>query len=406
MSVLVECMSSGLSRANALTVLIQSDAVSVQNRRTFGTNLARRHVQQREGIVKRREQEVKIRQLPDGRWQLDYIDPRTGKRARPAFINKAIADGEKRLVEDMMRGGLDPAATRLRFGQVADEYLSGYTGARAIPSNLRNHVLPHWEDVLLRNIAPIDVQRWVNLYRETDYSPYTVDAIYNAFACVMSYARQKQYIADTPCHKIERPYRTKRTVPPEAAEDFKSVAAAMPRRYRLIPLLAIALGARVSEVLGLTVDRVNTEELSVLLDRQLNEGGFMLPPKFGMLKGKRPRTVDVSPMVIGAIVEHLAEHYTPNDAGLLFTDEDGWPLGYDRLNRMYREAWTDAGVTMLDRFHDLRHLSASVAYQGGASMVEISARLGHDQLRTTELYVHQTRARSERSVNAIDRALF
>ena len=77
--------------------------------------------------MKLREQEVGLRQLADGRWQLDYIHP-NGKRTRPLFATKRIALQEKRDIETAIADGRDPAGLSARVADVAARYLATYRG--------------------------------------------------------------------------------------------------------------------------------------------------------------------------------------------------------------------------------------------------------------------------------------
>lgn len=358
--------------------------------------------------MKRREHEVGQRVLTDGRVQLDYLNPATGKRVRTIVKNKTIARQEAKRIEQAMEDNLDPKGVQRRFRDLATEYLDHYSGMakHTVLSHYRNHVLPYWADWRIDRIEYDDVQSWVSTVLDNGQrSPHTVEAIFFAFSGAMTYARRRRYIVDTPCVRVHRPAKHERTVSPRAVGDFKLVTAALAPRYRIGPILAVALGARPSEVLALTIDRIDTEGKRVLIDRQVKGGGFMAPVTFKPPKDKEPRWVDVSSLVIGLIVQHLADHYVENEHGLLLTDPDGWPVGYDRFRRYWREARIDADVASLHRFHDLRHLSASVAYEGGASLVEIQARLGHDSVTTTRRYISQLAERAEASTRALDAVL-
>lgn len=363
--------------------------------------------------MKRREQEVGLRRLDDGRWQLDYIDPVSGKRSRSIVMNKTLALQEKRRIEQAMTEGRDPKGIDRRFRDLAAEYIAQYPGLsrKSVETYMRNHVVPYWGDWRLERIGFDDVQAWVTTTLDGGRvaagtrSAHTISAIFFVFSGAMTYARRKRWIVDTPCVRVKRPPTVERTVSVEAIGDFKAIRAAMPARYRIAATLAVGLGARPNEVVGLTLGQIDLENRTVVIDRQLKRGGYHVPPTWGPPKDKEARTVDVSDAVLDALVAYLADHHTPNQWGLVLADEEGWPLGYYRMNALWNESREDAAATTLKRMHDVRHLSASLAHDGGASLVEIQMRLGHDSVTTTRKYISQLRPRAEASTRAIDAAV-
>ena len=54
-------------------------------------------------------------------------------------------------------------------------------------------------------------------------------------------------------------------------------------------------------------------------------------------------------------------------------------LGWDRIDNPRIKGW---------RFHDLRHLAASVMVMADVPLVKVAKILGHKQLTTTQRYAH------------------
>jgi integrase len=68
-------------------------------------------------------------------------------------------------------------------------------------------------------------------------------------------------------------------------------------------------------------------------------------------------------------------------------------LDGDALSARYCKTRDAAGLRRL-RFHDLRHTFASLAVDGGASLVQVQAWMGHADVKTTMRYLH-TKSRTE-----------
>ena len=80
-----------------------------------------------------------------------------------------------------------------------------------------------------------------------------------------------------------------------------------------------------------------------------------------------------------------------NDAGLVFTREDGRPLRPEYATRHFQAIAERAGLPAI-RLQDLRHTSASLALAPGVEMKVVSDRLGHSQISTTaDPYTHVSR---------------
>jgi integrase len=72
----------------------------------------------------------------------------------------------------------------------------------------------------------------------------------------------------------------------------------------------------------------------------------------------------------------------------------GWAVPYGD------EAATAAGATEL-HFHDLRHVSGTLAAATGASLKELMTRLGHSNTRAALIYQHATRDRDQAIAKAL-----
>jgi integrase len=81
----------------------------------------------------------------------------------------------------------------------------------------------------------------------------------------------------------------------------------------------------------------------------------------------------------GQAVERMAWGSAWNEAGLVFTRENGLPLRPEYATRHFQRLAREAGLPRL-RLHDLRHTNASLALQAGVNPKVVSDRLGHSQI--------------------------
>jgi integrase/recombinase XerD len=140
--------------------------------------------------------------------------------------------------------------------------------------------------------------------------------------------------------------------------------------------LMYATGMRVSELLGLTLDNVNLEECYVRLCG----------------KGGKERIVPVSQKAKAAILRYLEalNQRLPIAQATLFVNSHGQALNrgtfWWELRRMAMRAGLHGRITP----HQIRHTTATVMLEGGASLRVVQEMLGHVSVQTTQRYTHVT----------------
>jgi integrase len=199
----------------------------------------------------------------------------------------------------------------------------------------------------------------------------------------------------------------------------------MPARWRAMVQLGVAAGPRVSEALGLTVDRTGLKPPSpkptLRIDRQLvvrkGEPAYLGPPK---RKASR-RDVPVPRVLVKALAEHLSafpsaprEMVCRDEAGrtwaevveLVFTTARGEPLTRSRFGDAWRAAVKTAGLPAGTSYHDLRHFYASLLIDHGESVKVVQRRLGHaSATETLDTYSHLWPDSEDRTRDAVDSVL-
>jgi integrase/recombinase XerD len=133
-------------------------------------------------------------------------------------------------------------------------------------------------------------------------------------------------------------------------------------------------GLRVSEAVGLTVDRVS-----------LAEGLLRV-----MGKGSRERMVPLGGRAIAAIRGYLLDA-RPALAGrrqvdALFLSRAGRKLSRKTVWKSFKHLALRAGLEA--KVHTLRHSFATHLLQGGADLRSVQELLGHADIATTQIYTH------------------
>lgn len=124
-----------------------------------------------------------------GRWRARYRDPE-GRELSRTFARRADAERFLALTEaDKAHGAwIDPAAGRTAFGAYARAWQAAQvhrgTTADQVACNLRNHILPAFENRPLAAVRPSEVQAWVK-HRSAVLAPATVEVVYRYLAAIL-----------------------------------------------------------------------------------------------------------------------------------------------------------------------------------------------------------------------------
>ena len=168
---------------------------------------------------------------------------------------------------------------------------------------------------------------------------------------------------------------------PSAAGGAAELEQAVALRDRAILELMYGSGLRVSEVAGLTLDRVDIERGRVLV--------------FG--KGSKERDVPMSDYARLALDAWIVRGRGPmlpeQGSEALFLNRRFRPIGPRDVRRLVgrygRSTLAGRRVTP----HTLRHSFATHLLEGGADIRVVQELLGHASVATTQRYTHVTRSR-------------
>jgi integrase len=352
-------------------------------------------------------------------FKVPYRDA-NGKQTSETFTTHAAAVRFRNKIRRARDEGLgiDPKAGRISVTAYAETWLASKRAKRAntyrlYESQLRVHVLPELGGRQLRAVTRDDIQQLVNKLA-TKMSPRSVRSVYRALRSMFRAAHVLDHkIAASPCVKIVLPELPDRKVEVLTARQVTLVAAHMWPRWAAAVVLAAGTGLRISEVMGLTWDRIDLKAGTVTVDRQMTP-----QRRLGPLKSRKSNRVVPLP---GAVTEALRRHrelvpaleqdvtdhdgVTVHHVALVFTRADGTPANAGNLRKPFATACKAAGLPASVTFHTLRHTYASLLISAGTNLTVIRDRLGHSSIMiTADTYGHLYPDEDDKTRNAIDHA--
>jgi integrase len=183
--------------------------------------------------------------------------------------------------------------------------------------------------------------------------------------------------------------------------EVAALAAAIPRRFRALVLVAAYTGLRWVELAGLRTKRVD------LLHRQITVAGQLLEVRgqlaFGPPKtGAGLRTVTLPTVAAETLAEHLSRYAEagPGRAGVPGRTGRAYPA--QQLHPPRLDSGDPSGRGRRAALHDLRHTAATLAVAAGASTRELMVRMGHSSSAAALRYQHVMAGRDAAIAAALD----
>jgi integrase/recombinase XerD len=206
---------------------------------------------------------------------------------------------------------------------------------------------------------------------------------------MLRFAVDEGVLAESPIAALRQPKLPRRlptTLSERDVEQLLGAADASPTPLRDRALLEVLYGAglRVTELVTLTLDRVHLGERTIRVQG----------------KGDKERLVPIGKPARSALERYLA-HERPRLArerkrAEVFLSPRGSRLTRQAVFALVRRLAARAGVEVPPSPHGLRHAFATHLVERGADLRVVQALLGHEQISTTEIYTHVSRAQLRR----------
>lgn len=161
------------------------------------------------------------------------------------------------------------------------------------------------------------------------------------------------------------------------------LARAKKDRYYLAYRLALDLGLRLGEIIGLSRQDINLDRCQIHIHRQWLDK----EKKYGPTKGNKDRYITYSENSdLGRLLREAIENSTHKEA--LFITRTGRRLGARKLSGYHFAKIAGAAKVPKIRFHDLRHTFASWYMIKSDDIWSLKGILGHADIQTTQRYAH------------------
>lgn len=256
--------------------------------------------------------------------------------------------------------------------------------------NVENHLVPTLGKIRLDQLTPLHVQEMMNGRLAAGLSTKSVAYIHQVLRTALGLAVRWDMVPRNVARLVDRPRVERKQINPFTPDEARKFLSAI-RGHRLEALfsVALALGLRQGEALGLRWEDIDFDGGTIRVRNQLQRIGgklTLVPPK----TDRSRRTLVMPPMVVERLQEHekhqLGEKLWAGSkwqaSGLVFANRFGRPVQARRVIEQFHKALADAGIRRV-RFHDLRHSCATLLLVQGVSPRVVMEVLGHSEIALT-----------------------
>ena len=357
-----------------------------------------------------------------GKWEVRYLDPRTGKHRSKSYILKKEAETYKRKVETEIEAGTHvaaPEALTLKAicrafvlhaeDRLANKAITNGTYLQFVRA-IDGYILPELGPRRLIDMTSLDVEAWVSGLRRTKrartgkgLAPATIVSVMALMKRIEDFAFKRRWTNKRIVGEARKeigPIRVDaiRTFSVDELQTLlraidKPVQGRRPRDRELIRcfvFLGAFCGLRLGEIAGLKVEHLDLEHGVVRVRHSLSQHDGLKGPK----TKAGVRDVPLPPGVHAALSNWMRLYFVPTPDGLVFAAAPNKVPRRDKWNVSWRSLVRSAGLQEGGslHFHALRHFAASVMVEHQIPLPDVARLLGHEHFdMTLQVYAHPTR---------------
>jgi len=393
---------------------------------------------------KRGNAEGSIYQMQDGRWRAAVTVGKdaNGKPKRKVYTKATRNEVKDELTDALkhLKDGIPIVSEKQTVARFLAHWLDQVVKATVRPMTFRTysvlvkkHLAPAEDaegfsiglgNIALGKLSPQRIREFLNAKLATGLSPRTVKHLLVTLRGALAVAVKDGQIPRNVAALVDPP-----RVPPYEVQVFNGdqarafLNAAQASRFEAAYTVAVALGLRQGEILGLQWEDVNLETGVLTVRAALQRlDKKLVRVETKSARGWRP--IELPATCVEALVRHKSDQAAVcrwagsrwQETGYVFTTRIGTPLDARDLLRDYYRITSpksknknspapNVGFPPI-RFHDLRHSAATLLLAQGVKPRYITELLGHSNVSfTMQVYAHALREVQKQVATKMDEIL-
>ena len=316
----------------------------------------------------------------NGYFYIQYFDPSTNQLKRKSTNTKSKSEALKFLRN--FDSSLSNEKIHLKISRFRDEYIKYVINNRS-PKYIKSiklsfrQLLRYSKDIPLEDLDARLLDQFVS--KKFSTSPAAALLYFRTLKAALSKAVVWGYIDENPLKKIKPP-RLKKSLPVFISKSELELILDKTKSVMLKDLFTTAFysGMRLGEIVNLVWECVVFKR-KVITVKNIN--GFVT-------KNKKERIIAMNSTLEGMMIDRFKRTNNVNNNHYIFYRVKGIKLNEDFASKHFKKAVRDSGLNDNIHFHTLRHSFASRLIQKGASVFVVKELLGHEDIKTTQIYSH------------------
>ncbi len=357
----------------------------------------------------------------DGRWVAQWTAETTnGPKVRYKY-GKTQAEAIGKRLGEMKKeaNGLAFEAGTTTVGEFLDRWIEDSVKGNVSPrtfdnyrSQVRRHIKPALGSVKLAKLGAARIQALYRSKLDAGLSPASVRYVHAVLSRALKQALRWGLVPRNVAEDVDPPVpvqKESKTLSPREAKAM--LREARKDRLEALYVLAVTLGLRQGELLGLRWEDVDLDTGRLKVNRQLQRmrdgSGLKLVPT----KTRKGRSIKLGRGDVAVLEAHRERQAKEKrrscglyeDRNLVFATEIGTPLDASNVvRRSFKPLLKAAGLPNI-RFHDLRHTCATLLFGKGLHPKIVQERLGHSSISVTmDVYSAFLPDTQEKAADAMD----
>ena len=259
--------------------------------------------------------------------------------------------------------------------------------------SLRRWIRPRWGACLLEDIKPVAVEQWL---RSLTLAPKTKVNLRSLFHLVYQHGRRWELIDGNPIDLV-RQNSGRRSIPRTLnVDEIRRVLEQLAEPHRTMVLVAVCLGLRASEIIGLQWGDFNWEDLTVQVKRSVVHG------RVGDTKTEASRLpLPVDARLADALRQQRRRNLYAGPEDWVFANPAGRPRSQESiLAHQLKPAAVRAGIGKIG-WHTFRH-SYSTLLRGAQVDLKVQQELlRHSTIQSTMNIYTRAIPKQKRDANSL-----
>ena len=285
-----------------------------------------------------------------------------------------------------------PEGVPVLFGAVIERYLAKELPERNSTASryrswLKNYIRPKWGECPLDQIKPLAVEDWL---KKLSLAPKSKSHLKNLMRVLFNAAMRWELIpyALNPMSLVRVKNGSKRKREPMilSVDEFRKILDYIPEPFRTMCVIAMCMGLRISEILGLKWCAVdwNRRQLEIRQSYVYGEAGDVKTLA-------SHKSMPLHPFLAETLRQHQLKYVSPlNGEGWIFANPDtGKPFWPNKIQENWlAPAAKKVGLGRVG-WHTFRHSHSSLLHALGVDLKVQQELLRHADIRTTmNIYTH------------------